>query len=59
MEDAIKGISITNEEEPSTHQCFVDDIISFGEGSAREANAWKDILGNYTKASCQMTNRDK
>ena len=59
LESSIKGINISNNSNPETHQQFVDDALLYGEASIEEANILNSSLINYTKVSSQDINSGK
>lgn len=55
----LKGIKITSNMEPITHQQFVDDTMLFGLSNTTEAKTLKKILDSYTMISGQEINTSK
>lgn len=58
-EKTIKGIRITSDLDPTTHQQFVDDTMLYGQSTIEEEDAYKTILIQYTSASSQEINLEK
>ncbi|XP_060969524.1 uncharacterized protein LOC133036798 [Cannabis sativa] len=55
-EGGLKGFKLARNGTPITHLMFADDIILFGEASAREARSLLDCLESYCHSSGQKIN---
>uniref|UniRef100_A0A803P649 Reverse transcriptase domain-containing protein n=1 Tax=Cannabis sativa TaxID=3483 RepID=A0A803P649_CANSA len=55
-EGGLKGFKLARNGTPITHLMFADDIILFGEATAREARSLLDCLESYCRSSGQKIN---
>ena len=59
MENQIKGLTITKDLEPQTHQRFVDDTMLMGLSTVKEAHGIKEGLDTFLEASGLEINKTK
>ena len=59
MENKIKGLTITEELEPQTHQQFVDDTMLMGMSTVKEAHGIKEGLDTFMEAIGLEINKTK